>query len=75
MPINFKLKAIYIVDQWKAFWRNILQKIPKFSCVRKENVGILVTSRNDNRKIIQLIRIMNVPHTRIRKWSQFTQFR
>ena len=54
------LKATKIIGQRKAFYR---QRIPEFSCARKETVDIdiLVTSRNDDRKIMQSIRITSRP--------------
>ena len=56
MSVNSRLKATKIIGQRKAFYR---QKIPEPSCARKETVDIdiLVTSRNDDRKIMQSIRI------------------
>ena len=39
------------------------------------DIGILVTSRNWDRKIMQSVRIMRRPPSRIRKWNQFRQFR
>ena len=58
MSVNFRLKATKITGQRKAFYR---QRIPESSCARKETVDIdiLVTSRNDDRKIIQSIRMTN----------------
>ena len=54
--VNSGLKATKIIGQRKAFYR---QKIPELSCARKETVDIdiLVTSRNDDRKIMQSFRI------------------
>ena len=48
------------MGQRKAFYR---QRIRESSCARKETVDIdiLVTSRNDDRKIMQSIRIMRRP--------------
>ena len=56
MSVNSGLKATKIIGQRKAFYR---QRIPGFSRARKEtiDIGILVTSRNDDRKIMQSIRI------------------
>ena len=56
MSVNSGLKATKIIGKRKAFYR---QRIPEFSCARKETVDIdfLVTSRNGNRKIMQCIRI------------------
>ena len=56
MSVNSRLKATKIIGQRKAFYR---QRIPELSCARKETVDIdiLVTSRNDDRKIMQSIRI------------------
>ena len=43
---------------------------------RKEavNIGILLTSRNGGRKIMQFIQITSRPPLRIRKWKQLSQF-
>ena len=45
MSVNSRLKATKIIGQRKAFYR---QRIPEFSCVRKEtaDTDILVISRN-----------------------------
>ena len=69
MSVNSGLKATKIIDQRKAFYT---QRIPEFSCARKETVDtdILVTSRNAERKIIQSIRITSRPPSRNRKWNQ-----
>ena len=73
MSVNSGLKATKIIGQRKAFYR---QRIPEFSCARKETVDIdiLVTSRNGDRKIMQPIRIMSRPFSRKRKWNQLSQF-
>ena len=57
MSVNSRLKATKIIGQRKAFYA---QRIPEYSCVRKETVDIdiLVTSRNGDRKIIESIRIV-----------------
>ena len=57
MSDNSGLKATKIIGQRKAFYR---QRIPEFSCATKETVdiGIFVTSRNGDRKIMQSIRII-----------------
>ena len=72
MSVNSGLKATKIIGQKKAFYR---QRIPEFSCARKETVDIdiLVTSRNGDRKIMQSIR-MSTPPSRKRKWNQLSQF-
>ena len=56
MSVNSVLKAIYIIGQRKAFYR---QRIPESSSARNETVDIeiLATSRNADRKIKQSIRI------------------
>ena len=66
MSLNFRLKAIKVIGQRKAFHR---QRIPESSCARKETVDIdiLVTSRNGDRKIMQSIRIASRPPSRKRK--------
>ena len=73
MSVNSELKATKIIGQRKAFYR---QRIPEFSCVRKETVDIdiLVTSSNGLRKIMQSIRITRRPPSRKRKWNQLSQF-
>ena len=60
MSINSGLKATKIIGLRKAFYR---QRIPAFSCARKETVdiNILVTSKNGHRKIMQSIRITSKP--------------
>ena len=51
MSVNSRLKAISIIDQKKAFNRQI---IPESSCVRKETVDIdiLAMSSNGDGKIM-----------------------
>ena len=58
-----------MIGQMKAFYR---QRIPETSCARKEtvNIDILVTSRNCDRKILQLFRIVSTPPSKIRKGNQ-----
>ena len=48
------------MDQKKAFYRQI---ISEFSCVRQEpvDIDIIVTSGNDDIKIMQSIRIASTP--------------
>ena len=50
MSVNSGLQATKIIGQRKAFYR---QRIPEFSCARKETVDIdiLVTSRNGQEKL------------------------
>ena len=43
MSVNSRLKGTKIIGQRKTFYS---QKIPEPSCVRKETVDILVTSRS-----------------------------
>ena len=71
MSANSRIKASKTIGQRKAFCR---QEIPESTCVRKETVdiGILVTSRNGDRKIMQSNRTTSRPPLRIRKWSQFS---
>ena len=73
MSVNSELKATKIICQRKAFYR---QRIPEFSCARKETVDIdiLVTSSNVHRKIMQSIRITSRPPSRKREWNQLSQF-
>ena len=74
VSVNSRLKAISIIGQRKAFHR---QRIPESSCARKETGGIdiLVTSKNDDRKIMQYIRIPSRPPWRKRDCNQLSQFR
>ena len=67
MPVNSRLKGTKIIGHRKAFYR---QKIPEISCARKEtvDVGILVTSRNGDRKIKQSVRKTIRSPSRIRKF-------
>ena len=73
MSVNSRLKATKIRGQKKAFHR---QKIPEYSCARKETVDIdiLATSSNGDRKIEQSIRITSRPTSKKRKWNQLSQF-
>ena len=73
MSVNSRLKATKIIGQRKAFYR---QRIPESSSARKETIDMdnLVTSRNGDKKIMQSIRITSRLPSRIRKWSQFSQF-
>ena len=66
MSTNSRVKPTKIIGQRKAFYR---QRIPESSYARKETVDIdiLVTSMNDDRKIIQSIRITDRPPSRKRK--------
>ena len=56
----------------KVFYR---QRIPEPSNANKEtdDIDILVTSKNGDRKIMQYIRITSRPPS-IRKWNQLSQF-
>ena len=75
VSINSRLKAIYIINQRKAFCG---QRILESGCARKETVDreILITSRRKgDRKIMQPVRITSVTATKMRKWNQFSQFR
>ena len=73
MSVNSRLKVTKIIGQRRTFFR---QKIPESSCAKKETVDIdiLVTSRNDDRKIMQSIRITSRSTSRKRKWNQLSQF-
>ena len=73
MFVNSGLKATKIIGQRKAFCR---QRIPDFSCARKETVDIdiVVTSKNVDTKIMQSFRITRRPPSRKRKGNQLSQF-
>ena len=72
MSVNSRVN-VKIIGQRKAFYR---QKVPESSCARKETVDIdiLVTSRNDDRKIMQSIRMTSRLPSKIRKWDQLSHF-
>ena len=74
MSVNSRPKAILIIGQRKAFFR---QRIPEFSCARKEtfDIDILVTSTDGDRIFMKSIRIMSRPPSRMRKWNHLSQFR
>ena len=74
VSITSRLQAIQIIGQRKAFCR---QRIPESSCARKETVDIdiFITSKNDDRKIMQPVTITGGPATRMRKWNKFSNFR
>ena len=73
MSVNSRPKAIQILSQRKAFYR---QRIQEYSCIRKETVDIdiLVTSRNADIKIKQSLRITRRPPLKKFKWNQLSQF-
>ena len=73
MSVNSGLKAAQIIGQRKTYYRH---RIPEFSRARKEtiDIDILVTSSNDDRKIMQSIRITSRPLSRKRKWNHLSQF-
>ena len=73
MSVNSGIKATKFIGRRKAFYS---QRIPEFSCARKETVDIdiLVTSINGDRKIMQSIRITCRPPSRKRKWKKLGQF-
>ena len=59
-------KTLSIISPGKAFWG---QKIPQSRCARKETAdrGIIKTSKNGDRKIMQPVRIKSGSPTQIRK--------
>ena len=63
-----------MIGERKSFHR---QRIPESRSVRKETVDIdiIVTSRNDDIKVMQSIRIMSRPPLRKIKGNQLSQFR
>ena len=73
MSVNSGLKVTKIIGLRKAFYR---QRIPEFSCARKETVDIdiFVISRNGGGKIMQPIRITSRPPSRKRQWNKLSQF-
>ena len=75
VPINSRLKAIYIIGQRKAFCG---QRIPESSCARKGTVDIeipITSRRKGDRKIMQPIKITSETATRMRKWNQLLFYR
>ena len=53
------------------------QRFPESNCAKKETVdiGILLTSRDGDRKIMQSIRVTSRPNLGIRKRNHLSQFR
>ena len=74
MFVNSRAKAIKIIVQRKTLYGH---KVLEPSCATKETVdiGILVTSSNDDRKIFQSIRKTSKILSKIREWSLLNQFR
>ena len=72
--IILDLKAVQIIGQGEVFYR---QRFSASNCAKKETVGIgiLLTSRDGDRKIMQSIRVTNRPNLGIRKRNHFSQFR
>ena len=70
--LTLRLKAIQIKSQRKTFDK---ERIPESRCTRKEtfDIDIFIKSKNNDRNIMQLIRIMGRPPIRIRKRNQFSQ--
>ena len=66
------MKAIWIVHQNKLFYK---KRPPKFSCMPKlaAKIGILIASREGNRKIMQF-RITNTKPKGTRNKNIFRQF-
>ena len=66
-------EVIYIIDQRKAFYK---QRIADSSCARKETVdiGILVTSSIDDKKIMRSMRKTIRPPSIIKNWNQLSQY-
>ena len=62
------------MGQRKAFHR---QRVAEFTSSRKETVakGILATSKNGDREIVQSVSKTSRPPFRIKKLSQLSQFR
>ena len=61
-----------MIGQGKTFCK---QRVLESSLTRKEAVDTLVTPRDGDRKIMQPIKIMRRPATKMRKWRQFSHFR
>ena len=60
MPVDSRLKAIQIIGQREAFYK---QKIIESAFVRAEavDIDILMISRNGDKKIMQSIRVTSRP--------------
>ena len=73
MSVNSRHKSTKIIGQRREPYR---QRIPDYSCANQGTVdiGILVTSTNGYRKIMQSI-ITSRPPSTIKKWNQFSHFR
>ena len=74
MPINSRLKTVWVIGQRKAF---CMQTIPEWGCGKKQTVDIyiLLKSRNEEKITMQNIRITSRPPTRMKKVKQFREFR
>ena len=70
MSVNSTRKATKIIGQRKAFIGREFQSLAKQG--KKLLTDIPVKSRNGEKKIMQSIRIMNRPPSRIRKWNQLS---
>ena len=64
MPVDSRLKAIQIIGQREAFYK---QRIIESAFARAEavDIDILMTSRNGDKKIMQSIRVTSRPPTSI----------
>ena len=77
------IKSCLLIVELKSFRSTVKGKYSigrKFQSLAMQgkktvDIGILVTSRNGDTKIVQSIRITIRLSSRIRKWNQFSQFR
>ena len=53
----------------------ILSQIKPILQAKIDNLDILVTSKNDDRNIMQLIRMTNEALMNMQQWNYFSQFR
>ena len=67
LSINSKIKATLVICRRRTFCR---QRIPESSCARKATIEreTVIISRNDERIIMQNLRITSGPPTRMRIW-------
>ena len=74
MSVHSRLRGIQIKSQRKALYR---QRISESSCARKEfvDIGILVTSRNAEKKIHAIDQNNEWNSLENMNWNQFSQFR
>ena len=74
-----KLKGVLIFDLKHRSKESILWAENSRAWLCEErlcvDIGILVTSKNDDKKTMQSIRLTSRPYSRMRKWNKLSEFR